>query len=412
MKFENLKKSYIYLIGLFPFFSYFCISILNISPIILLVLISIPFLIIIYDLNNGNLSVPHYIKFILLFGLYYYLLVGYKYRNLSLLRALYTNSYFRVSIVLLVLENLKLSKKNILTLTQILSVLLVLGMIASILQLTVDPSLFTNVSDSSILIKNSSQWKYIEAGRHPSIYGLIGGDAISRNLPFIFSIVLSMFIYKKKNSRKFLYSFLVGLSFIISRWRIALLQYFLVLLQFVKVRKNKLGGVLLILILLTVTFFVLYFFIENYIDLDFDTLFIKRLTSTSGKTRVWAFHLFDKFFWDNPIFGTGGLNSQELQNTIQDSTYGIHVGYLSILYYYGIIGGVLFFLINYSIIKELSQTMRKTNFLGSYFGFLAFLALNLTDFNFSFFHMGFFLCIIYNKYYREDFENKVDYEKK
>ena len=62
----------------------------------------------------------------------------------------------------------------------------------------------------------------------------------------------------------------------------------------------------------------------------------------SAGTRILAVYMFLEFFPENPIFGTGGVMKADLVRAIRGRSSQIHVGILSLFYYYGLVGGFIY----------------------------------------------------------------------
>ena len=125
----------------------------------------------------------------------------------------------------------------------------------------------------------------------------------------------------------------------------------------------------------------------------------------SSNTRILAFVIFAKLFPDNPIFGKGMMHSFEgkskdikLSRMIKGNTSQIHVGYLSCLYYYGIVGFIpfIFFIINLE--SRMRGHAKSTGDWGPHFVLLGFIVSNFTLVNFSYIYFGLLIGLVYYKY--------------
>jgi len=83
----------------------------------------------------------------------------------------------------------------------------------------------------------------------------------------------------------------------------------------------------------------------------------------------------------------------------------IHVGYLSLFYYYGIIGGGLYILFLYHILKDFYRSARITNMWGPFFGFMSFVIANLSLNYMRPWAIGLLLCLVFKQYF--DFTTTV-----
>lgn len=77
----------------------------------------------------------------------------------------------------------------------------------------------------------------------------------------------------------------------------------------------------------------------------------------------------------------------------------IHVGYLSHLVSYGIIGSFLLFSFWFLLAKDLYRKAKLTKYYGPFFAFIIFLFTNLTLVDFNLFYPGIFIAFVFSEYY-------------
>ena len=132
-------------------------------------------------------------------------------------------------------------------------------------------------------------------------------------------------------------------------------------------------------------------------------------------TRLLAFDVFGHLYVENAIFGKGKLHDfegkgkdYELVRALQGKSSQIHVGYLSLLYYYGLVGGLLFvgFLVFMTV--SLYQSAKIHQHWGPFFGFIQFLLTNATGVWLHIYFMGYILCFMFDRYYRLNHENLLN----
>ena len=127
----------------------------------------------------------------------------------------------------------------------------------------------------------------------------------------------------------------------------------------------------------------------------------------SAGTRLFAFKVFGKLFPKYAILGRGklhgfgeeGSRDYELLRALQKQSSQIHVGYLSLFYYYGLIGGCLYMIFLILITKKLYVDAKKTKYWGPLIGWSMFLIANLTTVHLDIYIMGIVLIFFFNKYY-------------
>ncbi len=139
------------------------------------------------------------------------------------------------------------------------------------------------------------------------------------------------------------------------------------------------------------------------------------LEHSAAGTRILAANVFVKLFPDNPVFGVGqrlwdygSTGDQTLATALQGRSSQMHVGYLTLLYDYGIAGAIPFILFLIAITKKLYKDSKLHNNWGVFLGFLGFIVSNLTLVNFSLLFSGIIILLVYNNHLLE----KTSYENK
>jgi hypothetical protein len=123
-------------------------------------------------------------------------------------------------------------------------------------------------------------------------------------------------------------------------------------------------------------------------------------------TRIFAFKVFNKLYFKNPILGKGAIHvtndtskDYELVRALKGRSSQIHVGYLSLFYYYGLIGGIIYIIFLVSFTRNSYLIAKKTDYYGTLFAIIQFLLINWTGVVFNVFNMGIVLSMVYQKYY-------------
>jgi O-antigen ligase len=127
------------------------------------------------------------------------------------------------------------------------------------------------------------------------------------------------------------------------------------------------------------------------------------LEHSAAGTRVLAANVFLKLFPDNPVFGVGqrlwdygSTGDQALTSALHGRSSQMHVGYLTLLYNYGIVGAIPFVLFLIAITKKLYKDSKLHNNWGVFLGFLGFTISNLTLVNFNLLLSGIIILLAYN----------------
>ncbi len=71
--------------------------------------------------------------------------------------------------------------------------------------------------------------------------------------------------------------------------------------------------------------------------------------------------MFTEFFPNKPFFGTGIHVGEDLLRAIGGRSSQMHVGYLSHLYEYGIVGSILLFYFLYLVFRKFKRDSRFTS---------------------------------------------------
>ncbi len=412
MKVSKLVFSYFVLFVLSPMWAFLFVS-FGLRPKVFLFLFSIS-LFIVYLLNNINIKkikVPKYLWFYILFTLYtvlsdFFIVERFKYLK---------NGYmFGFIFIVILIENISFTKKQINTLTFCLKSILIFAFTTIILQQVFDYTFFVNMSSESTV----QDLERMESERRlPSVYSWI--DLLDVGLSFIpmIAIIIENALKKRKN---YIIWLLIGIIYaFLSRGRWIMLNFMMVAslpLFFFKRRIREMAvslSVFVITILASVV--ILESFEVPISDIVEERIFEKSrggLAEGSASTRLLAFYVFGRLFPENPVWGKGHLYSfdnksnkdNQLARYLGDKTSQIHVGYLSLLYYYGIVGGSFFILFLYFMCRYLYRNAKRTKHWAPFLAIFGFVIANLTLVTFYLFYAGIIVVLIYEKYYREQNE--------
>ena len=83
---------------------------------------------------------------------------------------------------------------------------------------------------------------------------------------------------------------------------------------------------------------------------------------------------------------------------IQGRTSQIHVGWLKLLYYYGIVGALIYLSFVVALLRHLFLRAKKSKYWGSFFALLAFVVANFTLVELSPLYHGLLLALIFSRY--------------
>jgi hypothetical protein len=295
---------------------------------------------------------------------------------------------------------------------KILGVVLIISAIVSVIQIfkplffVKDPSIIEGLSYDRIAEyynnnpkEESSSMSRLQDGYRSSIYSHIGGLSVGMDAMAIFSLLIAL---KSKNWIKTaawvvaaaLVSFLSS-----SRW--IMLNFFIIASQNIWTTNNKILNAFKYLVY-GLTLFIILVSLLEFSGFDIQRFTEERLGSNSAYTRILAIEVFSNVFYDNPIVGTGGVDTEKMRQLLAGRSSQIHVGYLKLFYFYGLIGGLLYLAFLFALLKRIWHMARVSNYWGGFFAILAFAIANLTLVELSLFYHGLLLALIFSKHFYEE----------
>ena len=396
-------RYYYYALALLPFIQIFFGEFLNINFINIYGLAGN--LIFLYFLLKGTkLKVPNYVIAFSLLVIYYLIwdIVNATTGRLqtTALTYLYRNHWIQSLFLLILIENTEFDEKFIDNIVKIFKVTIVLAFIVSLIHQFYNP--YFLVPDS---LRERALSRDIYNYRSPSLFGYLSSTEIGSSFVPIVSILIGYYLYKKERFN-ILWLVMSGLICFINKSRFIYLNFAVILLQYPIVNGIKIKN----LIKITVSTFIIAILIIaalKFNGFDFNRFIEERLLSPSAATRFLAWELFLKFFPENPFFGSGIHVSEELRRAIAGRSSQIHVGYLSSLYEYGIVGSILLFGFWYIVQRKFWLEAKKTSFYGSAFAFLTLILTNATGVKFSIYSYGLLFAFIFNKYIMDLYADKT-----
>jgi len=335
-----------------------------------------------------------------------------------MLKYLYRDPFLRAWAALLLIENTRFDQKAISFSLNFLFVTLVVAALVSIRQIY-DPLFFQNGIIDGNFRSLSEYQQYleglgapslyditpIEGGYRYSIYSWTSGISVGLDSLSVFSILLAINNLHKIKRAILIGS--VGFISILSSSRWIMLNFLMIFSQRLIGKANPIFFGMKILITLSITI-LLVTQSATYFGFDVNKTVKERLLSKSAKTRIYAFEVFGKVFPENPIFGTAGTNTDRMNMLIQGKTSQIHVGWLKLLYFYGIIGALIFISFVCTLLIHLYRLAKRNNYWGSLFAVLGFVLANCTLVEFSFFYHGLLLAVLFSKYLKNQTKSVPD----
>lgn len=405
-------------LAFYPFLSYFTLNYVGKSMDILLVLLCYAFLghlvINTYRLKKA-IRIPHYLTLFGVFVIYSIvtgLFISGHLQEEAPVKFMYSNDYVACFIILLTIENTTFPHKYLKLAIPVLFVTLLIAAGVSIIQIG-DPLFFTNTDlpfesgtskeelQSFIESGQASQIEGLEAtivniedNRLQSIYSWIDPLSIGFDGVGVFCVLFGLRIIGQ--FKEIAIVLCTALFAFLSSGRWIMLNFVVASFQSILAQKNK------VFMILKYVFFAIILVVSlgfgaTMLGIDVEGFIEDRLLDESAGSRLYAFEMFARVFPLAPIFGTGGVATPELLALLRGITSQIHVGWLKIFYYYGIVGGVIYISFMGALLLRLRSQAMKSGYWGGFFALFGFAVANCTLVSFDFYFSGLFLAIIYSK---------------
>lgn len=402
-----------YLIAVLPFAGFLAKGV-NIGGLMTLFMIPMVFLVFIL---RPTIHFPRYLIYWLLFTVYQALSNIFLASKDVNLKFFYADDFFGSLLYLFILENLVIPKQDYKNFYKISLVVLGIAFLVISAQQFVNPYFFAP-SDTALQLMPD------EERRLPSIYGWIGASSL---LGVCFFPVLGIYIedsFRKSSKPLFvLVLFIAGaLVSLFNKSRFVMLNFMLLLFLIPIYKGFKLNTVVRYTAIVLVSVFIIYFG-SKAINYDIDKLISERITESdkgglkngSAATRLVAFEVFGKLFPKRPLWGRGylhgfgprGSRDFELVKAIAGRSSQIHVGYLSLFYYYGLVGGGIYVLFLISFTRKLYKDAKFHGHWSPFLGWSMFLVSNLTLVMLDVNIMGLIIIFLFNQYYIQEAENNL-----
>lgn len=375
-------------------------------------------LVLFYSSKNNPIKFPKYLLFLLLFLLYQYYSTFYILDREFKMLYLVSNDLVGSIFLLFIVENIQINKLFFDRVFKISKVIIVAAIIVIFIQQTFNPHFLMRPGTTDILDK----FKGNEMRLH-SIYSWVGDLSNGFSFVPVFLIIVET-LNKKKKHKKVLIWILFGIIFaVLTRARWALVNAFMVFFVVIITQQEKFKAFLKYLFIIPSILIMGYFTME-VVGIDAEGIVKERILETDKKnvqnssagTRLLAVYAFNKFYWKNAIFGKGnikygmgGTNKQDyqLKKFLAGRSSQIHVGYLSLFYIYGLIGGLFFLMFLYTFTRKFYRDAKKTKYWAPFFGILGLTLANITLVYLSFFEFGLVFAVIANKFYVNQYEKRL-----
>jgi hypothetical protein len=396
------KITQLFFLILFPFFPFWAwfLSLIKDTQIeiyISLILIPVAF----YFLITPKINLPKYLLFFILFTIYHLCSV-YK-NNLvpsdtNLLRFFLSDRNVLACLFFFVIENTHFDERFIRIMTRNIFIIVIISLLVSLLQIKY-PYFFV----SPYVTANMEREEYLSENRIFSIYSWVDLNSLGITFPILVAILLSFFSHKKLTFPLIVISGLV-VSFL-TKARYAMVSVIIVFSQLFFSSKIKLSKKVYILLIFTGSV-VISLSVAKAMGYDIQRVIDERILEKSthmgsANTRIYSYYVFLKVFPEHPMFGVGPETKTDVIRLLGGIAPLIHVGYLSYLYFYGLIGCFLFFFSIFYLLRDAWIVGTKYEFWGGFYGLLSFCVANTTMVYFNLSEMGIVLIILYLRYFKE-----------
>jgi len=350
-----------------------------------------------YLLVTAPNRLPKYVVYFLLFTLYH---VGSTFitdtipKDQNKIFFIFADFNVVACSYLIIMANTVFDEKFMRRMNRNIFIIVIISLLVSIVQIK-DPMFFFNTAI------DMESYVGAEDTRNASIYSWTGINSSGITFPVLIAILLNFY---RPGSRAFILIVISGIvvSFL-TRARFVMLSALVVFSQLIFARGVSLfKAISLIAVFVGGLYAMIY--VSGELGFDVEEVISSRILEKdnemgSAKARVTSYEVFLKVFPENPVFGVGPETRQDVKDLLGDEAPMIHVGYLSYLYFYGIIGSSLLFLALYHMMRNAWQVGKTHGFWGSFYGLVAFAFANATFVYFNFSEMGILLAAMYLYYY-------------
>jgi hypothetical protein len=402
---RNITNGFLLFLLLSPVLSIISVVFLDLGNVtIYLRIFAVIFGIIFFILKKG-LKIPQMAYFILAFFIFQFIWnieLG-MIAEMGLIKMLLKSHPFAIFFIIIIIYNTSFKDKFIRKSIFIIKITVIIAAVVSILQ--VFDIRFLNAEEYYSLDKEIKSYDTgIYTYRRASIFGFIDPNAIGLAFIPLFSVLIGYMLLKKEKNL-WLYLFLGGIVAFLTNSRYVMVGFVIVIFQILATYKVRTTGFVRFTFIALISFFFIYqvlYFSGYSMQKWFNTrLFAEG--SITETTRYKAIGNFLIFFPRTPLLGTGEQSKEILEASNQVGSTQIHVGYLSHLVMYGIVGCFFLFGFWYLLVKKMHKTAKITNYWGSYYAFLTFLWSFATMSQSSIFYYGLIFALVFDKYYIEKY---------
>jgi hypothetical protein len=391
---------------LFPFYPFvdWIFHYVNVKPMgLFLIIFLIPF--VVFYMSKPTRRFPPYLGFWIAFTIYHVISSVLSHSippGDNIVFWVLTDMNVLACVFFILVENMEFDEPFMDKMTRNLLILVVIATIVSLVQIK-NPAFFVN--------PNVNIQEFIgEDIRNPSIFSWSNSNSAGICFPILIAILLN---YHETKTKTFLIILLCGIIVVfLGKSRYAMMSIILAFLQLFILRGGSLKRAISLIVIFIATFYTIIL-IAGQFGFDIDEVITNRILEKdteqlSAKARVVSYDVFLKKFPENPWIGVGPTTRKDVVDLLGGIAPIIHVGFLSYLYYYGVIGCFFIFAALFCLLKDAWDVGKKWGFWGSFFGLLGFCLANTTMVYFNLSEMGIIVAVIYIRYYKSlPIQNKL-----
>ncbi len=364
---------------------------------------------IIYFIYKDKVKYPRFIVWLLFYAIYRLCWTFFSESSLHPLTFVYYCILnFSTLFIIIIIYNTNFNETTIKKYSKIISFTIFIATIVSIVQ----------VFDRDFLnaweyfgAYNLSFDKSIYTFRRASIFGFIDPNDIGLSFIPLSSVFIGSLL-KNQQKEYILFTILIAIIAFLTNTRYVMMGFVILSMQYIFFFKFKIKNIIFYGIFGIAIFFSILFFLLK-VGYDIDTFYRERLFAEESiveTTRYKAIETFKEFFPKKPILGTGVHLTEEIKEaSIDVGSSQIHVGYLSHLVSYGIIGSFLLFGFWFNLAKHLYRNAKRTKYWGAFFAFQIFFFAQATLVNYSIFTTGLLFAFVFDKYYIDLYFHEKNY---
>jgi hypothetical protein len=308
----------------------------------------------------------------------------------------YSSPYLAFFFFIVILNNTySISYKLIKICNSVILITLAIAPVISFIQLILPgfSVVFNQVSE----IGNQSFYQI----RRNSIFDLESNVAFSLSFLPVCTVLISRLLNDRSYSKLLFCLFLLAIPVLLSNTRVVMLGYLVIVTMAIIKSDSKVFGIFqrlfLVLIIASTSYLLL-----NMAGYNIDKFYDERIQEGPlvNSPRYSSYLAFLEVFPKQPIFGTGNPTSELIKDSLTMNRDFIHIGWLSHIATYGLLGSFLLFGFIFYLLKNLYKSARNTGFYAPIFAFSIYILANFTFVETNFYTSGLITVLVYSRFFQ------------